>query len=60
MPIVKLNLSIGFPGAERSDEEEIEDELRDSLDEEGREKLLNEIAEDWANNFIEISARIKD
>ena len=58
MPKVKLNLTIGYPGAERNDEEDIDDELWDSLDEREREKLLDELASDWANNYIGFSAMV--
>lgn len=58
MPKIKLRLSIGYVGAVRTGEEEIEDELWDSLDEDGREKLLDEIAAYWSNDYIELSAKV--
>lgn len=56
MPKIKLHLSIGFPSATRQEVDEIDDELWKSMNETEREDLLNEIASDWANNFINYSA----
>lgn len=60
MPTIKLHLSIGYANASRSDEEEIDDELWESLSEEEREELLDEIATDWGNNYIDLSAIVKE
>jgi len=60
MPTVKLRLSIGYVGAVRTEEEEIDDELWESLDENGREKLLDEIAQEWSQDYIDLSARVEE
>lgn len=60
MPTVKLHLSIGYANASHSAEEEIDDELWEWLDEAGREELLDELAQNWANNYINISAFVQE
>ena len=49
----KVSLSIGYPGATRKDE--IELEVADNATEDEIEKEKEEIAMEWANNFIEVS-----
>jgi hypothetical protein len=60
MPTIELHLSIGYSNASRTDVEEIDDELWESLNKEEREKLLDEIAQEWSNNYIDLSARVKE
>lgn len=58
MPTVKLSLSIGYSTATREAEEEIDDELWESLNDKERENLIDEIATEWANEYIDIGAMI--
>lgn len=48
----KVTLSIGLVGG-RHDEIEIPDEDLEGLDNEQREKLINEYWSDWAWNYID-------
>jgi hypothetical protein len=59
MPTLKVSLSIGFADAEQQDEIEIdEDEWNDCETEEEREKLIDQYAQDWALNYINIGAEV--
>jgi hypothetical protein len=60
MPTIKLHLSIGYPTAVRTDIEEIDDDLWENLNAKEREKLLDEIAEEWAANYIEFSVQVEE
>lgn len=60
MPIIKLSLSIGFCTATRNDTEEIDDVLWESLNEEQRQNLLDEIWQDWSSNYIDGGAYVED
>lgn len=60
MPKVRLNLSIGYAGADRNEVEDIDDAFWESLTAEEREKYLDELARDWANNYVEYNAEIED
>lgn len=51
---LKVYLSIGFVGANREDEIKIDDEDLEGLTPEQREECLWQIAQEWANNYIEI------
>lgn len=58
MPTVKLELSIGYAGAIRKETEEIDDELWESMNDKERADYLDEVAQEWADNYISISAEI--
>lgn len=60
MPKVRLNLSIGYAGADRNEVEDIDDAFWESLTAEEREKYLDELSRDWANNYVEYNAEIED
>lgn len=60
MPLIKMNLSIGYAGADRNDEEYIDDEEWEAMTEKERNQLLDELSTDWANNFIEIAAWVEE
>jgi hypothetical protein len=48
-----VSLSIGYPGATRKDELGLE--VEDGASEEEIEKEKEEMAMEWANNFIDVS-----
>lgn len=55
MPKLNVNLSIGYPGAVRTDVVEIDQNEWDSCNtDEEREDLKNEYMEEWANERIEV------
>ena len=59
MPTLKVNLSIGFPGADQEEEVEIDGDEWDECETDAeREKLINDYAKEWAWGHIEISAEI--
>jgi hypothetical protein len=59
MPILKVSLGIGFANAQQQDKIEIdEDEWNDCENEEEREKLIDQYAQDWAWNYIDIGAEV--
>ena len=59
---IKLSLSIGYAGAKRTDEhslsEYFEGDEWESLSEAERTKALDEIADEWAYNYIDISVSL--
>jgi hypothetical protein len=50
----KVTLSIGYATANQKDELEIPDEELEGLSEQERNNVINEWAQEWANNYIEI------
>jgi hypothetical protein len=57
MPTLRVSLGIGLANASQKDEIEIdEDEWGECENDEEREKLINQYAQDWAWNYIEIDA----
>lgn len=56
---VKMHLSIGYSNASRESTFELS-EYWETLSEEEKEKELEEILEDWANNYIETGYEIID
>ena len=52
---IKVNLSIGYLGAEREDVITIEDEALDGLTEKEKEEIINNEVEEWAWNYIELN-----
>lgn len=60
MPLLNVKLSIGFPTATRKDEIEIDDDKwNDCATDEERQALIDEYANQWAWNYIELSADIE-
>ena len=55
---IKVNLSIGYLGAEREDVITIEDEALDGLTEAEREKVIGDEVEEWAWNYIELDWKL--
>jgi len=60
MPQLKVSLSIGFANARQEDIIDIDEEEWESSNEEERDKLIEQYASDWANNYISIGAVIAD
>ena len=60
MPTIKLSLSIGYGNAMRKEEEDIDDEFWASMTEKEREEYVDELAQDWADGYIEISAKVEE
>lgn len=61
MPKLKVSLSIGYPGANRSEVFGIpDDEWNECESEEEREKLIDSYALDWAWNYIDIGATVEE
>lgn len=59
MPKLKVSLSIGYNGAKHRDVLDIDDDDYNSCEsDEEREALINEVALDWAWNYIDIGAEI--
>ena len=59
MPTLKVSLGIGIANARQTDEFEIdEDEWNACETEEDREKLIDEYAQQWAWNYIDLAAEI--
>lgn len=59
MPTLKLSLGIGFNNARQHGEVEIdEDEWNDCETEEEREELINQYAQDWARDYIDIDSEV--
>lgn len=59
MPKVKVSLSIGLSNCRQSDVLDIDQEEWDSCaNEEEQEKLVEGMANDWANNYIDIGMEI--
>lgn len=60
MPKLKVELSIGFPTAYHKDEIDIDQEDLDACegDESLIAKMCDEIAMDWANNYIEVGYKL--
>lgn len=59
---IKLSLSIGYAGAKRTDEhrlsEYFEEDEWESLSEEERNKALDDIADEWAYNYIDVGVSL--
>jgi hypothetical protein len=58
--LIKVSLSIGFPMAKIKDEIEINDKELEGKSEQEKENYINEIVDDWANNYIETSWEIEE
>lgn len=59
MPTLKVSLGIGFANARQTEEIEIdEEEWNDCESEEDREKLIDQYAQDWALNYIDLGAEV--
>lgn len=59
MPTIKVSLGIGFYGAKHHDEIEIsEEEWNECKSDMERDRLINEIATEWAWNYIDIGAEV--
>ena len=60
MPKLNVRLSIGFPSATHKDTIEIDDgEWNDCETDEERQALIDEYANEWAWNYVDISADIE-
>ncbi len=61
---IKLNLSIGYSGANQEDEhylhEYFDEETWNDFSEKEKQDELHEIAKEWADNFIEYCANLID
>lgn len=54
MPTLKVHLSIGYPTADHNDEIEVDQDDYDACEtDEDRDKMLSEICQEWANDYIE-------
>ena len=59
MPKLRVKLGIGLSNAYRSDILDIdEDEWNACANEEEREKLMDEYANEWADNYIDIGCEL--
>ena len=58
MPKLRVSLGIGYPGAKHVDEIEIDDDEWDELTEEEREEFIDQLAVDWAWNYIDIGVEV--
>ena len=59
MPILKVSLGIGFANAKHIEEIEIDDEEWSECEtDEERENLIDQYAQEWAWNYIDIGAQI--
>lgn len=59
MPKLKVTLGIGFVGARQEDTIEIDDaEWEGCETEQDRENLIDEYAQQWAWNYIDLGAEI--
>ncbi|MBC68535.1 hypothetical protein [Acinetobacter sp.] len=59
---IKLSLSIGYASAKRTDEHSLSDYFEEdewlSLSETERAKALDEIADEWSYNYIDIGVSL--
>lgn len=53
---IKIGLSIGLVGATREEVIEIEEEEFEGIGM-SREEYIDEVAQEWANNYIDVSWR---
>jgi hypothetical protein len=51
---INVSLGIGFAGAIREDEIEIDDSEIEGMNKEEKEDFIEECVQDWANNYIDI------
>lgn len=62
--VIKLHLSIGFAGVCRKDEHKISDYFTEdqwnAFDEKQKQKEIDEIADEWASNYIDCAAWIDE
>lgn len=58
MPKLRVSLGIGISNARQEDEIEIDDEEWNELTEGEREKLIDELAVEWAWEYIDIGAEV--
>lgn len=56
MPRIKLHLGIGFSNASHNEEHFIEDAVWDAMSPAEQEEELNQLAQDWGNNYIDLCA----
>ena len=60
MPMINVKLSIGFPTATHTDTIEIDDDEWNGCEtDEERQALIDKYVNEWAWNYIEISAHIE-
>ena len=56
---IKVSLSIGFGNAKREDHQDLPDDW-DDMSVEDQQNYLEEIAQDFASNYVDVSAWVEE
>jgi hypothetical protein len=58
MPRIRLKLSIGFQTASHTEYIDYDDADWEAMSSDKQEKVLEEIADEWGSNYIDLSASV--